>query len=89
MWVPFLTLLVNLTLSKKRSHDWQPLRTCQLPRGDSPSLPGCVVLDVEMPQMTGLELQQAMLERGIRLPIFFLTAHGDVEMTVNAVLKGP
>lgn len=42
-----------------------------------------------MPQMTGLELQQAMLERGIRLPIFFLTAHGDVEMTVNAVLKGP
>lgn len=56
--------------------------------GDAPSVPGCVVLDVKMPQMSGLELQQEMLERGICLPIIFLTAHGDVEMAVGAVLKG-
>ena len=45
--------------------------------------PGCVVLDVRMPGMSGLELQQEMLRRGIDLPILFLTGHGDVGMAAK------
>ena len=55
---------------------------------DAPSQPGCVVLDVRMPGMTGLELQEEMNRRGFRLPIIFLTAHGDVAMAVGAMHKG-
>lgn len=55
---------------------------------DAPSQPGCVVLDVRMPGMTGLELQEKMNRRGFRLPIIFLTAHGDVAMAVGAMQKG-
>ena len=55
---------------------------------DAPSQPGCVVLDVRMPGMTGLELQEEMNRRGFRLPIIFLTAHGDVAMAVRAMQKG-
>lgn len=54
---------------------------------DAPSQPGCVVLDVRMPGMTGLELQEEMNRRGFRLPII-LTAHGDVAMAVGAMQKG-
>lgn len=50
--------------------------------------PGCVVLDVRMPEMSGLELQQEMLRRGIDLPIVFLTGHGDVGMAVSALKLG-
>ena len=56
--------------------------------GDSPSEPGCVVLDVRMPGMSGLELQQAMEERGIELPVIFLTGHGDIDMAVKTMKDG-
>lgn len=51
-------------------------------------LPGCLVLDVRMPIMSGMELQQTLQERGIVLPIVFLTGHGDVEMAVRAMKHG-
>ncbi|WP_443743672.1 response regulator transcription factor [Sutterella sp.] len=57
-------------------------------RGDSPSNPGCVVLDVRMPGMTGIQAQAVMNERGIRLPVIFLTGHGDVDMAVLALQDG-
>jgi two-component system, LuxR family, response regulator FixJ len=50
--------------------------------------PACLVLDIRMPLMSGLELQQLLHGRGIRLPIVFLTGHGDVAMAVQAMKFG-
>ena len=55
---------------------------------DVHSEPGCVILDVRMPGMTGLQLQQEMLARDIRLPIIFLSAHGDIDMAVDVMQSG-
>ena len=49
---------------------------------------GCVVLDVEMPGMNGLDLQREMNGSGIFLPVIFLTGHGDIPMTVHALKAG-
>ncbi len=49
---------------------------------------GCVVLDLQMPEMTGVELQGQMVAAGIILPIVFLTAHGDVPTATHAMKKG-
>jgi FixJ family two-component response regulator len=49
---------------------------------------GCVVLDVSMPQMRGPELHRAMVEKGMSVPVIFLTAHGDVRMGVDAMKLG-
>jgi len=50
--------------------------------------PGCLVLDVRMHAMSGPELQAELVRRGSRLPIIFLTAHGDIPMTVRAMKAG-
>lgn len=55
---------------------------------DRTSLPDCMVLDVHMPELTGLELQRVMKEREITLPIIFLTGYGDIDMAVNSILEG-
>jgi RNA polymerase sigma factor (sigma-70 family) len=49
---------------------------------------GCVVLDVKMPGMNGLDLQREMNGSGIFLPVIFLTGHGDIPMTVHAMKAG-
>jgi FixJ family two-component response regulator len=49
---------------------------------------GCVVLDVEMPEMNGLDLQRALNGVGISLPVIFVTGHGDIPMTVRALKAG-
>jgi FixJ family two-component response regulator len=46
--------------------------------------PGCVLLDVAMPGMSGIELQSTLAERGLRPAIVFLTGHGDIPMAVRA-----
>ncbi len=53
-----------------------------------PERPGCLVLDVQMPGRTGPELQAEMNRRGLRLPVIFLTAHGDIPTTVQAMKGG-
>jgi len=50
--------------------------------------PGCLVLDIRMPGMTGLELQEKLIERRSILPIIFITGHGDVPMAVEAMQAG-
>ncbi|MTW21864.1 response regulator transcription factor [Allochromatium palmeri] len=54
----------------------------------SPGARGCLVLDQRMPDMTGLDLQRELLERGARLPIIFLSAFGDIPTTVHAIQNG-
>jgi FixJ family two-component response regulator len=49
---------------------------------------GCLVLDIRMPRMTGLDLQQTLIEMESKLPIIFITGHGDVPMAVEAMRRG-
>ena len=53
-----------------------------------PQQPGCVVLDVRMPLMSGLELQQLLNIRGAIIPVIFITGHGDIPMAVEAMQHG-
>lgn len=53
-----------------------------------PNHPGCLVLDVRMPAMSGLELQQELNLRGATIPVIFITGHGDVPMAVEAMQHG-
>lgn len=53
-----------------------------------PDPAGCVVLDVAMPGLDGLELQQRLAGRGSELPLIFLTGHGDIPMSVRAIKSG-
>ncbi len=48
----------------------------------------CILLDIRMPGMSGIELQQTLIERGSKLPIIFITGHGDIPMAVKAIQKG-
>ncbi|MDH3687904.1 MAG: response regulator transcription factor [Gammaproteobacteria bacterium] len=53
-----------------------------------PETCGCLVLDIRMPGMSGLELQEQLVAKGIDLPIIFITGHGDVPMAVQAMKRG-
>ena len=53
-----------------------------------PDQPGCLVVDVHMPGMSGLELQQNLNLRGAMVPIIFITGHGDIPMAVEAMQHG-
>ena len=50
--------------------------------------PSCLVLDVRLPQMSGLDFQRRLAESGLRIPIIFVTAHGDIPMSVKALKSG-
>lgn len=53
-----------------------------------PDGPGCLVLDVSLPGVSGPELQRKLADAGVRIPIVFLTGHGDIPMTVKAIKSG-
>jgi FixJ family two-component response regulator len=62
--------------------------TQELLRADLPDRPGCLILDVRMPGASGLDLQQHLAANGNTRPIIFLTGHGDIAMTVQAMKAG-
>lgn len=53
-----------------------------------PDVPGCLVLDVRLPGLSGLDLQKRMAEVGLEIPIVFISGHGDIPMTVQAMKAG-
>ena len=53
-----------------------------------PDVPACLVLDVRMPGLSGLDLQRELTDAGIRIPIIFITGHGDIPMSVRAMKAG-
>src|SRR5262245_23826855 len=57
-------------------------------RGKRPDVPGCLVLDVRLPGLSGLDLQKRMAAANSELPIIFITGHGDIPMTVQAMKAG-
>ena len=57
-------------------------------QADLPDAPGCIVLDVRLPGQSGLELQAELVREDIRIPIIFITGHGDVPMSVKALKAG-
>ena len=57
-------------------------------RNKEPDGPSCLVLDVSLPGVGGLELQRKLADAGVRIPIIFITGHGDIPMTVKAIKSG-
>ncbi|KAA5542715.1 response regulator transcription factor [Roseiconus nitratireducens] len=55
---------------------------------DRADVPGCLLLDVRMPGLSGLDLQQELVARKVDLPIVFMSAHGDIPMSVRAIKAG-
>lgn len=53
-----------------------------------PSGPGCLILDVRMPGLTGFDLQELLARQSCRLPVIFITGHGDIPMSVRAIKRG-
>jgi FixJ family two-component response regulator len=57
-------------------------------RSKRPDGPSCLVLDVRLPEVNGLEFQHQLVDAGIRTPVIFITGHGDIPMTVKAMKSG-
>ncbi|HVO59434.1 MAG TPA: sigma-54 dependent transcriptional regulator [Terriglobales bacterium] len=55
---------------------------------ERPDVPSCLILDVNLPELSGIELQQELARCGVQIPIIFLTGHGDIPMTVRALKAG-
>jgi len=53
-----------------------------------PNVPSCLILDVRLPGLSGLDLQQKLAEAGVHIPIIFVTGHGDIPMSVQAMKAG-
>jgi FixJ family two-component response regulator len=57
-------------------------------RAKKPDAPGCLVLDVRMPRISGLDFQARLSELGVRLPVILMTGHGDIPMSVRGMKAG-
>jgi FixJ family two-component response regulator len=57
-------------------------------QSERPAAPGCLVLDVRLPGMSGLAFQTELLKEGVTLPVIFITGHGDIPMSVRAMKAG-
>ena len=57
-------------------------------RSNRPDVPSCLVLDIGLPGINGLEFQHKLADAGVQIPIIFITGHGDIPMTVKAMKSG-
>src|ERR1700726_2101967 len=57
-------------------------------RNPRPEAPACVLLDVRLPGLSGLDLQRELVKAGFQIPIIFITGHGDIPMSVQAMKAG-
>ena len=57
-------------------------------QSERPDVPGCLVLDIRLPGLSGLDFQAELAKAGVRIPIVFITGHGDIPMTVRAMKAG-
>ena len=57
-------------------------------QGNLPDIPSCLVLDIRLPGVSGLDFQAQLVKSGIRMPIIFMTGHGDIPMSVRAMKAG-
>jgi FixJ family two-component response regulator len=57
-------------------------------RHELPDVASCLILDVRLPGMSGLDVQRRLIETGVQIPIIFITSHGDIPMTVKAMKSG-
>ncbi len=74
-----------------RTVGYQPVafaRPSEFLAGFDAQLHGCLVLDIRMPEMSGLEIQQQLNRSGVMLPVIFITGHGDIPMAVQAMKDG-
>ncbi|SRR5579871_1165283 len=55
---------------------------------ERPDAPGCIILDMRLPNTSGLDFQKVLIEAGIELPVIFVTGHGDIPMSVTAMKSG-
>lgn len=62
--------------------------TAEFMSANRPDVPSCLVLDVRLPGMNGLDFQQVLERAGVHIPIVFITAHGDIPMTLRAIKAG-
>jgi FixJ family two-component response regulator len=76
-------LLKSIGLNSKSFAAPQDFLQHKLPDG-----PSCLVLDVRLPGMSGLDVQHKLNEKGVHIPIIFITGHGDIPMTVKAMKSG-
>jgi FixJ family two-component response regulator len=77
------------SLLRSVGHDVRLFSSAQeFMQAERPDAPGCLVLDVRLPGMSGLAFQEELAKAGVALPIIFITGHGDVPMTVRAMKAG-
>jgi FixJ family two-component response regulator len=76
-------LLKSVGLKAETFETTQQFLSCKRPDG-----PSCLVLDVELPEVSGLDFQRQLAESGVWIPIIFVTGHGDIPMTVKAMKSG-
>jgi FixJ family two-component response regulator len=77
------------TLLRSVGHDVRLFSSAQeFMQAARPDAPGCLVLDVRLPGMSGLTFQQELAKAGVGLPVIFVTGYGDVPMTVRAMKAG-
>jgi FixJ family two-component response regulator len=77
------------TLLRSVGHDVRLFSSSQeFMKAARPDAPGCLLLDVRLPGMSGLTFQEELAKAGVGLPVIFITGHGDVPMTVRAMKAG-